>query len=201
MRMADHGRAPSRSVRIAWVWLIILMASALASRAQVSQLDPLGSSVVQPVSVAPASAASGSSQLNSPAVLQLPDSPGAVYAQALVQEQTPPAGQATPAAQIMPAPQTSQDQGQQQTQPPVQQPAQPTQPGSTQEPSGTAAARAANPAGVAASEPAGAAIAPAKQKRVRTILISAAAVLGAGAAIGAVAALSAGSPSRPPGAH
>ncbi|HTZ97308.1 MAG TPA: hypothetical protein VMB18_12970 [Terriglobales bacterium] len=83
----------------------------------------------------------------------------------------------------------------------AQQNAQPGQQNSLQEPSGTAAARTANPSGVAASEPAGSAIAPAKQRRVRTILISVGAIAAAGAALGAVAALSAGSPSRPPGAH
>jgi hypothetical protein len=51
--------------------------------------------------------------------------------------------------------------------------------------------------GVAASRPAGAAIAPAKQRRVRTILISLGVIAGAGIAVGSVAALSHGSPSRP----
>jgi len=104
---------------------------------------------------------------------QLPDSPGTVYAQNLAQ------------AQATEAQETSLQQGQDTKQKPV----------------GTAAARTATPAGVAASEPAGSAIAPAKQRRVRTILISVGAVLGAGAAVGAVAALSSASPSRPPGAH
>ncbi len=71
----------------------------------------------------------------------------------------------------------------------------------TQAPVGTAAAEAASPVGVMASKPAGAAIAPAKQRRVRMLLIKVGAVVGAGVAIGAVAALSSGSPSRPPGAH
>lgn len=70
-----------------------------------------------------------------------------------------------------------------------------------QKPVGTAAAEVPPPSGVAVSNSAGAAIAPAKQKRVRTLVIGVAAILGAGAAIGAVAALSSASPSRPPGAH
>lgn len=64
-------------------------------------------------------------------------------------------------------------------------------------PVGTAAAPYERTMGVAASRPAGAAIAPAKQRRVRTILISLGVILGAGVAVGSVAALSHGSPSRP----
>ena len=78
-----------------------------------------------------------------------------------------------------------------------QQPQQ-TQQNGTKEPAGTAAAEAVETTGVAASNPAGAAIAPAKQRRSRTFLIKVGALVGAGAAIGAVAALSSGSPSRPP---
>jgi hypothetical protein len=69
------------------------------------------------------------------------------------------------------------------------------------EPVGTAAAGSIETTGVAASNPAGAAIAPAKQRRTRSILIKVGALVGAGAAVGAVAALSSGSPSRPPGAR
>jgi hypothetical protein len=64
-------------------------------------------------------------------------------------------------------------------------------------PVGTAAAPYERTTGVAASRPAGAAIAPAKQRRVRTILISLGVIAGAGIAVGSVAALSHGSPSRP----
>jgi len=71
----------------------------------------------------------------------------------------------------------------------------------TQEPVGTAAAGSVETTGVAASNPAGAAIAPAKQRRTRTILIKVGALVGAGVAIGTVAALSSASPSRPPGAR
>lgn len=70
-----------------------------------------------------------------------------------------------------------------------------------QEPVGTAAAELIKTTGVAASKPAGSAIAPTKQRRARTILIKVAAIAGAGAAVGAVVALSAASSSRPPGTH
>lgn len=64
-------------------------------------------------------------------------------------------------------------------------------------PLGTAAAPKEEVTGVMGSRPAGAAIAPAKQRRVRTILIKIGVVIGAGVALGTVAALSKGSPSRP----
>jgi anti-anti-sigma factor len=83
----------------------------------------------------------------------------------------------------------------------VQQPS-PNQPQSdTQRPVGTAAAEFIKTTGVAASKPAGSAIAPAKQRRARSILIKVGAIVGAGVAVGAVVALSAASPSRPSGAH
>jgi len=62
---------------------------------------------------------------------------------------------------------------------------------------GTAAAPYEKPMGVTASRPAGAVIAPAKQRRVRSILIKIGIVVGAGVAIGTVAALSHASPSQP----
>lgn len=70
-----------------------------------------------------------------------------------------------------------------------------------QEPVGTAAAPAVKTTGVAASRPAGAAIAPGKQRRARSLLIKVGALVGAGVAIGTVVALSSASPSRPPGSH
>jgi hypothetical protein len=70
-----------------------------------------------------------------------------------------------------------------------------------QQPAGTAAAGIENTAGVAASKPAGVAIAPPKQRRVRLLIVKVGAIVGAGAALGTVAALSKGSPSKPPGAH
>ena len=67
----------------------------------------------------------------------------------------------------------------------------------TQEPEGTAVAQPVMATGVAASRPAGAAIAPAKQRRARSILIKVGVILGAGVAVGTVVALSSASPSRP----
>ena len=69
------------------------------------------------------------------------------------------------------------------------------------EPVGTAAAESIQTTGVAASRPAGAAVAPAKQRRVRSILIKVGALVGVGVAVGTTMALSQGSPSKPPGAH
>jgi hypothetical protein len=70
-----------------------------------------------------------------------------------------------------------------------------------QAPEGTAAAQAAKTKGGAASKPAGAAIAPAKQRRTRSLLIKMGVIAGAGAAVGSVYALTHASPARPPGAH
>ncbi len=105
----------------------------------------------------------------------LPDSPGAEWAR--LQE---------------PAPQQASDPQN------TQQPAQDQKP---QRPAGTAAAEAPKVTGITAAEPAGVAIAPAKQRRVRTIVLKVGAIIGAGAAIGTVVALSAGTSSKPPGAH
>jgi len=73
-----------------------------------------------------------------------------------------------------------------------------TQPQSdTTRPVGTAVGPYEKTNGITASRPAGAVIAPAKQRRVRAILIKVGIIVGAGVAIGTVAALSHGSPSQP----
>ncbi|HEY4843116.1 MAG TPA: hypothetical protein VIH78_14190 [Terriglobales bacterium] len=77
----------------------------------------------------------------------------------------------------------------------------PDSPVAPQRPVGTAAAEAPYVSGVAASQPAGVAIAPAKQRRLRTILIRTGAIIGAGVAIGTVVALSEATSSKPSGAH
>jgi len=64
-------------------------------------------------------------------------------------------------------------------------------------PLGTAAAPAEPASGVAASRPAGAAIAPARQKRERAFVIRVGLLVGAAIAVGTVVALSSASPSRP----
>lgn len=99
--------------------------------------------------------------------------------------QTAPTPTPTPAAPA-PAPARNDQSSSQQAQP--------------QEPLGTAAARRGNTAGGPASEPAGMAIAPAKQKQTRSLLIKIGAVAAAGAALALVYGLTRGTPSTPPGA-
>lgn len=65
------------------------------------------------------------------------------------------------------------------------------------EPVGTAAAPVVTPEGTPASRPAGAAIAPIKQRRTRSFAIRIALLVGAGIAIGTVAGTTLASPSRP----
>lgn len=117
----------------------------------------------------------------------IPDSPGAVREQQTTAPQTanPQTGNPQSANPQTANPQT----GNPQTAPPQQQ--QPTQP------LGTAAAPYETTTGVAASRPAGAAIAPAKQKRSRSFVIKVSLLVGAAIAVGTVVALSKGSPSRP----
>lgn len=82
---------------------------------------------------------------------------------------------------------------------------QPTDPGSSSssavqqdnKPVGTAAAPYEKTTGIPGSRPAGAAIAPGKQRRARAIFIRVGIVVAAAAATGAVVALSQGSSSRP----
>jgi hypothetical protein len=98
--------------------------------------------------------------------------------------------QSSPAPDSQAGPQTSN--------PPAATPqnstAQPQQNGATA-PVGTAAAPYEKGIGVAASRPAGAVIAPAKQRRTRSILIRVGLIVAAGVAIGTVVALSNASPS------
>ncbi|MGC2472849.1 MAG: hypothetical protein WA485_00830 [Candidatus Sulfotelmatobacter sp.] len=106
---------------------------------------------------------------------ELPDSPSTTLSQqqASAQSQTVP-----------PPPSDARAQGQEQ-----------------QRPVGTAAAEAPKVSGITAAQPAGVAIAPAKQRRMRTIVLKVGAIVGAGAALGAVIALTEATPSKPPGAH
>ncbi|HTT20526.1 MAG TPA: hypothetical protein VMG82_16370 [Candidatus Sulfotelmatobacter sp.] len=121
---------------------------------------------------------------------ELPDSPGAVWEKS---ENPTAQGLASQASSPQPKDQTlgsnaankNEDQKDEKLQRPV----------------GTAAAETPKVSGVTAAQPAGAAIAPAKQRRVRTVVLKVGAILGAGAAIGTVVALSASTPSKPPGAH
>ncbi len=67
-------------------------------------------------------------------------------------------------------------------------------------PSGVAGAKAANVKGAPVAQPAGAAVAPVRQRGHRSFLIKLGVIAGVGIAAGAVVALSERSPSRPPGA-
>jgi hypothetical protein len=118
----------------------------------------------------------------------LPDSPGVTLAK--LQEAAPQQGDS--AQSTAPSPAQSSNQ---------QNSAQSQQEHKLQRPVGTAAAAAPGVSGVTAAQPAGVAIAPAKQHRVRTIILRTGAILGAGAAIGTVIALTRATPSKPPGAH
>ncbi|HEY1806421.1 MAG TPA: hypothetical protein VGG45_18260 [Terracidiphilus sp.] len=75
--------------------------------------------------------------------------------------------------------------------------AQPQQQNGAQQPVGTAAAPEMKGTGVSGSRVSGAAIAPAKQRRVHIFVISVAVVVAACVAVGTVAALSHATPSQP----
>jgi hypothetical protein len=114
----------------------------------------------------------------------------------------------TPLERAAAAPQPQQSQASsaaasQPAQPPADQTASAAVPGQAQQPGapapavGTAAAPYEKTTGITGTRPAGAVIAPAKQRRVRSILIKIGIVAGAGAAVAAVALLSHASPSQP----
>jgi hypothetical protein len=71
---------------------------------------------------------------------------------------------------------------------------------SSQAPGGAAGAKAANPKGAPVAQPAGAAVAPVRQRGHRSLLIKVGLVAGGAIAVGTAVALSERSPSRPPGA-
>ena len=132
----------------------------------------------------PAPGGNRDSTVQAIAMEELPDSPGASWAKSQTSAQ-----------------QNSETQpGDPQSQPPAADKSR-NQNEKLQRPVGTAAAEAPKVSGITAAQPAGAAIAPAKQRRVRTIVLKVGAILGAGAAVGTVIALSAATPSKPPGAH
>ena len=119
---------------------------------------------------------------------ELPDSPGALWAKSQAPATQAPASQTSSPQSNSPnnaEESAGQDKSDQKLQRPV----------------GTAAAEAPTVSGITAAQPAGAAIAPAKQHRVRTLVLKVGAILGAGVAVGTVVALSAATPSKPPGAH
>lgn len=110
------------------------------------------------------------------------------------QQQTPaqqPSGSTTQPPVELPDNPGSQQQNTTQPQPSAQTPPQ-------NEPSGTAVAPPVEVSGGAASKPAGVAIAPPKQRQIRSYLLKFGLLAGAGIAIGTVVGLSAASPGRVP---
>jgi hypothetical protein len=120
----------------------------------------------------------------------------------------PSAGPQTPtlSPQVPQSPSPIQPQQEQQQLPAAPAPqvetsTQPAQPVTQQEnPAGAATAEKGVTRGGAASKPAGTAIAPAKQRQVRSLLIKLGVVAAAGVAVGTVMGLSKGTPTAPPGA-
>jgi hypothetical protein len=135
---------------------------------------------------------------NTIASSELPDSPGTAWSKA--QEDAPQQTSSSPSTSSSPAqaPSSQTTAAPNSTDPNR---TDPKQKGGPQRPVGTAAAEAPKVNGVTAAQPAGVAIAPAKQRRVRTIVLRVGALVGAGAALGTVIALTAATPSKPPGAH
>jgi hypothetical protein len=134
---------------------------------------------------------------------ELPDSPGTAWSKA--QQDAPRQTSSSPSTSGSPAqaPSSETTAAPHSTDPNQTDPNQndPNQNEKPQRPVGTAAAEAPRVNGVTAAQPAGVAIAPAKQRRVRTIVLRVGALVGAGAALGTVIALTAATPSKPPGAH
>lgn len=126
---------------------------------------------------------------------ELPDSPGTTWAR-LQEPQSSQQDSSTQSPTAATSTSTTQE-----TQSQASQDQQPTQSQKMQHPAGTAAAEAPKVSGITAAQPAGVAIAPAKQRRVRILVLKVGAILGASAAIGTVVALSAATPSKPPGAR
>lgn len=122
----------------------------------------------------------------------LPDSPGVSLAR--LQEPAPQQSESTQSSAPAAAQSSTEQSG-------IQEQQQPQQQQKLQRPVGTAAAAAPGVSGVTAAQPAGVAIAPAKQHRVRTIILRTGAILAGGAALGTVVALTKATPSKPPGAH
>jgi hypothetical protein len=127
------------------------------------------------------------------ALAGLPESPGAVQFSAPTQSGS--------LYSILPISQTAQTPSNTEAAPPQNQSPATNSSSNPQQPVGTAAAPAPVVTGTAAARPAGVAVAPGKQHRVRTIVIRVGAIAGAAVALGTVVALSEATSSRPPGAH
>ena len=189
-----------------WTWMrvsqrtwvvVILVMSGIAASAQVRQNSSFASA---PQTQVPPAGQRLVPNPPAPSVSELPDSPSATLAQS--HDEQPQEQQASPANSTTQGGQSTPDNADSSR----PQPGQPEAPAGTssssqQKPVGTAAAEAPKASGVAASQPAGVAIAPAKQHRVRTIVLKTGAILGACVAVGTVVGLTASTPSKPPGAH
>jgi hypothetical protein len=116
--------------------------------------------------------------------------PGTGVSSSQSNSQVSDTGQVRPGSQTSSTPDGNQ-------QPAAPRPAQIQQNGGTPAPVGTAVAPYEKGIGIAASRPAGAVIAPAKQRRTRSFVIKAGLIIGAAVAVGTVVGLSSGSPSRP----
>lgn len=181
-------------MRVAWSGVVLFAVSGLVVSAEARQSGIAGSGGSDHSTPALASGLDQNSQ-----TVELPDSPGATSA-TLQPSSLPPNGSqqgSGASAATQPQAQPSQAQPVQSSQAPTQQ----TPLQQTQRPEGTAAAEPIHANGIAASQPAGVAIAPVKQRRVRTIVIRVGAIVGAAVAVGAVVALTEGTSSRPPGAR
>jgi hypothetical protein len=196
------------SLRAVWTGLLVLgflSCGLQATGQQSSPQDEQRSPVVRTEKLPRASA-----PLDDKGRSQLPDSPGAVLSQISdKQEQQTSLNDYSqlqiPLALLPAQDQSAPAQPQSTASAPAQSaaPAQPQSapPTASQRPVGTAVAESPKASGIAASQPAGFAVAPAKQRRVRAIVIKTGAIVGAAVAIGTVVALTAGTPSKPPGTH
>lgn len=173
-----------------------LPANILAQGGQQTALrDPQSAGVSQEERVSSTATGDQTNRPTSPSAVEetasaeLPDSPGAVQ------------------IQLQNAPQQQQEQSNTSSSSNVSSPQSPSSQSATpqnskpQRPVGTAAAEAPNVSGITAAQPAGVAIAPAKQRRVRTLVVKVGAIVGAGVAVGTTLALTMGTSSKPPGAH
>lgn len=167
---------------------VVAMVGSATLLAQDTQPFPSGNPQQVETSAGPA-APSNSSKV---AITELPDSPGASRSQ-----QQAASGQSGSSQ-----PENSPQQGSAaQPQSEDAQTSVPQEGQKPQRPVGTAAAEAPPVNGITAAQPSGVAIAPAKQRRVRTIVLKVGAIVGVGVAVGTTMALTMGTSSKPPGAH
>jgi cytoskeletal protein RodZ len=144
--------------------------------------------LAEAASMAPQATASDQQAATTPAMQsQNPDSASATANPATSQPSTDPSSSSG----------VSPDEPGQEKSPATLPPAPQQQQNGESNPVGTAAAPYEKPTGIPASRPAGAVVAPGKQKRSRSFLIRVGLIVGACVAVGAVVGMSAASPSRP----